>query len=330
MRYRTLARTEIQVSQVGFGVWTVATDWWGVTQTDRRQRLLREAYHDHGITFFDTADTYGDGLGETLLRDTLGEVRDHLTLATKFGYDLADNGGRAGHRERRQNWSADFIRAACEASLARLGTDRIDLYQLHNPRVDAITDQAVLRTLEDLQTSGKVRAIGVALGPALNERQIDEGVAASRCGYHSVQIIYNLLEQMLGPANFVAASEHEASVLVRVPHASGLLEGNLTADTEFARWDHRSHRPRQWLTEGLAKVDRLDFLTAEGSRTLGQAALQFIWRQPTIASAIPNIYHSAQLAEFAAATDAPPLTDEDLARIDALYPHNFGLQTART
>ncbi len=325
MRYRTFPRTDIHVSEIGFGVWTVATDWWGVTDPDLRTKLLHDAYHEHGINFFDTADTYGDGFGETILCDTLSDVRDHIVIGTKFGYDLSDNTGRSGHRERAHNWSPDFIRQACETSLQRLGTDRIDIYQLHNPRVDAITDGDLLRTLENLQTSGKVRAIGVALGPALNERQIDEGVTASERGFHSVQIIYNLLEQMLGPDNFRAASEHQSGVMVRVPHSSGLLEGNLTPDTTFPKWDHRSHRPAEWLTEGLAKVDQLDFLTADDSRTIAQAALQFILREPTIMSALPNIYDAEQLAEFSQTCDKPDLTDEQIDRINALYQNNFGL-----
>ncbi len=330
MHYRQFPRTDIRVSEVGFGVWTVATDWWGVTDDDLRRRLLRDAWHEHGINFFDTADTYGDGLGETILRQTLGEVRDRIVIATKFGYDLSHTHGRSGHRERGHNWSADFVRRACEASLERLGTDRIDLYQLHNPRIDAIGSDELLRTLEHLQTSGKVRAIGVALGPAINERQIDEGVTAARRGYHSLQIIYNLLEQMLGPANFNAAGQHDAGILVRVPHSSGLLEGNLAPDTTFPEWDHRSHRPGAWLTEGLEKVGQLDFLTAGGRRTLGQAALKFILHQPTVMATLPNLYNPDQLAEFAATSDTPDLTDDERQRVESLYRHNFGVQPAGT
>ncbi len=325
MRYRTFPRTDLTVSEVGFGVWTVSTDWWGVTDPDVRRHLLRTACHDHGITLFDTGDTYGDGLGETILRDTLGDARDEIAIATKFGYDLSDQSGRPGHRERKQNWSADFVRTACEASLQRLGTDRIDLYQLHNPRVDAIENDELLRTLEDLRSSGKVRYIGVALGPAINERQIGEAQSAAARGYHSVQIIYNLLEQMLGEGGFEAARKHEAGILVRVPHSSGLLEGNLTPDTEFPKWDHRSHRPREWLTEGLKKVDQLDFLTAGGRRTIGQASLKFVLREPTIMSTLPNIYDERQLAEFTAAPDTPEISDEEHERVQELYARGFDL-----
>jgi aryl-alcohol dehydrogenase-like predicted oxidoreductase len=329
MEYRRFPSTDLDVSVVGFGVWTVATDWWGVTDDDLRRSLLHAAFHEHGITLFDTADTYGDGQGETLLQDVLGNVRDRIVIATKFGYDLSDRSGRAGHRERRQNWSGEFIMQACEDSLRRLGTDRIDLYQLHNPRIDAITSDEVRRTLEQLRDQGKVRYIGVALGPALNERQIDEGCAASEHGYHSVQIIYNLLEQQLGPANFAAAATQNSGILVRVPHSSGLLEGNLTPHTVFPPYDHRRHRPREWLIDGLKKVDQLEWLTSDGRRTLGQAAIQFVLAQQNVVSVLPNIYNDTQLAEFADTPGAAPLQEEDLARIAALYREDFGLYSSQ-
>jgi aryl-alcohol dehydrogenase-like predicted oxidoreductase len=326
MNFRTYPGTPLSVSAIGFGVWTVSTDWWAVTDPNLRERLLRTAFQDYGINFFDTADTYGDGLGETILADTLGDIRDRIVIATKFGYDLTVDHDRPGHRERPHNWTAAHIRAACEASLRRLRTDRIDLYQLHNPRIDAIQSEEVRRALDDLVGAGKVRYTGVALGPALQERQIEEARAAiAQRGFKSVQIIYNLLEQILGPATFEAAKAHDAGVLVRVPHSSGLLEGNLTPDTEFAPHDHRRHRPREWLVDGLRKIQRLDFLLRGGQRTLGQAALQFVLAEPAVVSAFPNIYDESQLAEFGGATSVPPLSRDELAAIAELYAHNFGV-----
>ncbi|MAE60095.1 MAG: aldo/keto reductase [Planctomycetaceae bacterium] len=329
MKYRTFPNTDLKVSEVGFGVWTVSTTWWGVTDADLRRRLLRSAVEEHGITFFDTANTYGDGYGETILREVLGDVRDQITIGTKFGYDISVNQDRPGHGERPHDWSAAGIQSACEASLERLGTDRIDLYQMHNCRIDAIRSDEVMTALEKLREAGKVRYFGTALGPAINERQSEEARSSASCGFESVQIIYNLLEQMLGDASFEAAAEHGAGVLVRVPHSSGLLEGNLTLDTEFDESDHRSHRKREWLVEGLAKVDHLGFLTADGQRTIAQAALQFILNEPTVMSTLPNIYNEAQLAELAGAPDTPRLSEAELTQVAELYAVNFGVpQTA--
>ena len=125
----------------------------------------------------------------------------------------------------------------------------------------------------------------------------------------SVQIIYNLLEQMLGPDVFEAARETGGGVMVRVPHASGLLEGSYTTETEFAPGDHRNFRVstnekrKAWLEDGLKKIEQLDFLLKGTGRTLGQAALQWLWSEPLLATALPNIYDEKQLEELCAAPD---------------------------
>lgn len=326
MKYRTFPNTDLTVSEVGFGVWTVSTEWWGVTDETLRKHLLRKAY-DLGITHYNTGDTYGDGYGETILKETLGDVRDKIIIATKFGYDLTDNEGRPGHRERRHNFTPDFIRSACEASLQRLGTDYIDMYEAHNPRIDAIDNDEVLGVLEELKAEGKIRYYGTSLGPKIDpDRQKDEAVKSFERGWHSTQIIFNLLEQYIGPTAEAAAEEYGGGIMVRVPHSSGLLEDNLTEETVFPKWDHRSHRPPEWLPEGLKKISTLDFLKLDGQRTLGQASLQFIMDSPHYMSTLPNIYDDAGLEEFAAASDTPPLTQEEMDKIAELYANNFGVE----
>ena len=243
MKYRTFPGTDLSVSEVGFGVWTVSTTWWGVTDEAERKRLLRLGL-ELGINHINTGPTYGDGYGEVIVKEVFGDVRDQIVIASKYGYDLADNDGRPGHRERAQDYSAEGIRRQCEASLQRLGTDVIDLYEGHNPRIEQIDNDEIVATLEKLKDEGKIRYYGVSLGPKIEpERQRDEGVAAFKRGYHAVQMIYNLLEQYIGPTVLDAAREYNGGCMVRVPHSSGLLEGNLTPDTKFPKWDHRSHRP---------------------------------------------------------------------------------------
>ena len=171
MRYRTIGTTDVTVSEVGFGVWTVATTWWGVKDESFGIQLLQEAY-DCGITFFDTADTYGNGVGETMLAKALGPQRSRLTIGTKFGYDFYHHGSRRGHEELPQDWRPDYVRFALEESLKRLQTDHIDVYQLHNPRLDALQHDELFATLEALKQEGKIRAYGPALGPAIAQRQI--------------------------------------------------------------------------------------------------------------------------------------------------------------
>jgi len=335
MESRELNDTGIQVSAIGFGVWTVSTTMWGISDPVVSRSLLRAGF-ENGITFYDTADVYGDGSGETLLAEALGPQRDQIVIATKFGYDFYNHPGlQPGQRERPHDWSPAFLRTACERSLKRLGTDRIDLYQLHNPRLDALRADELWAELERLRDEGKVRAIGAALGPALRpDRQGEEGVVTVRDRRAAVQIIYNLLEQQLGEAVFPAAREAARSVFVRVPHSSGLLEESYDESTTFAPGDHRQHRVptdearRAWLLDGLKKVEQLSFLKRDGQRTLGQAALRFVLAEPSVTSVLPNIYNEAQIAEFAAATDTPPLDSDELERVAALYRTGFGLAAA--
>jgi len=334
MRYRTIPRTDIRVSEVGFGVWTVSTTWWGVADEALRVRLLQRAL-ELGITFFDTADTYGNGLGETILAQALGQQRDEIVIGTKVGYDFYHHTARRGHEELPHDWSPGYIRFALEESLKRLKTDRIDLYQLHNPRLEAIQRDDLFATLESLKAEGKIRAYGTVLGPAIAERQIEEGKAAIQSrGVHVVQIIYNILEPMLGEALFPVGRQGEAGFLVRVPHASGLLDGSVTEKTVFTEEDHRYHRvstedrKRQWQVEGLKKARQLAFLTGAGTRTLGQAAIQGILAEPSVASVLPNIDNEQRLAEFAAAPDAPGLSPDELARLQRLSSERSGLSPA--
>jgi len=326
MRYRRLGDTDVSISEVGFGVWTVSTGWWGEVDEARSVKLLRLA-HEKGINYFDTADTYGSGLGETLLRDAFGHMRESIVISTKIGYDFYNHMARRGQQERPQDWSEDFIRFALEQSLKRLGTDYIDFLQLHNTKMDAVENDALFELMEEFEKEGKVRAYGIALGPKIG--WLEEGVKAMReRKLDGLQMIYNLLEQDPGRDLIEAAHETNTSLVVRVPHSSGMLEGKYTEETTFAQNDHRRHRPKEWLLEGLKKVEQLGFLTESGERTLGQAALKFILASPEIASTLPNIYDEEQLEEFSAAPETPDLTEEELARVKELYENNFGLEPA--
>jgi aryl-alcohol dehydrogenase-like predicted oxidoreductase len=329
MRHRELGGTGIEVSEVGFGVWTVSTGWWGEVDEARSVRLLRQA-RERGINYFDTADTYGSGLGETLLRDagfTTGSARDEVVISTKIGYDFYTNTERRGQQERAQDWSEKFLRFALGESLKRLGTDHVDFLQLHNTKMDAVGNDELFALMEDFKAEGKVRAYGVALGPKIGWR--DEGVRVMRKrNVAGVQMIYNLLEQDPGRDLIAAARETGTSLFVRVPHSSGMLEGKYDENTTFAKNDHRNHRPKEWLTGGIKKVEQLAFLTESGERTLGQAALKFVLAAPEVASTLPNIYGEEQLDEFATVSETPDLTEVELARVAELYESNFGLEAS--
>ena len=327
MRFRTYKNTDLSVSEVGFGLWTISTGWWGNFTEGEAMALMRKAF-DLGVTLFDAADTYGNGLSEELIAKAFSDQRDEIVIATKVGYDFVHHGearGR-GQREIPQDFSPEAIARATDAALKRLKTDRIDLLQLHNIRMEQVYDDALWTTLEKLRTEGKVRYYGIALGPAIG--WLYEGTNCIReRDVTSVQHIYNMLEQHPGRLLHDTATEaaKDTMFLIRVTHSSGMLEGKYTAETIFPPTDHRSHRPRSWLLNGIKKVEQLRFLE-NSERTLGQAALQWLLADDRVASTLPNIYNKEQLVEFAKAPESPTLTTDDLAKIDDLYSNNFGIE----
>lgn len=326
MKFRNLAGTDVAISEVGFGVWTISTGWWGEVDDAKSRKLLHSAF-DKGINYFDTADTYGSGKGETILADAFGEMRDEVVISTKIGYDFYNHTARRGQQERPQVWSEDFLRFALDESLRRLDTDYVDFLQLHNVKMDAVADDGLFQLMDDIKSEGKIRSYGIALGPKIG--WLEEGVKAMReRSVSGVQMIHNILEQNPGRELIEAANEADTALIVRVPHSSGMLEGKYTEDTTFGENDHRRHRPKEWLIDGLKKVEKLRFLTDSGERTLGQAALKFCLADSAVASTLPNIYDEEQLEEFAAAPDVPDLTSDELSRIAELYERNFGLDEA--
>jgi aryl-alcohol dehydrogenase-like predicted oxidoreductase len=328
VKFRAFKNTDLEVSQVGFGLWTISTGWWGNFTEGEAIALMHKAF-DLGVTLFDAADTYGNGLSEELIAKAFPNQRDEIIIATKVGYDFVTHGesrGR-GQREIPQDFSPEAIVRATDAALKRLKTDRIDLLQLHNIRMEQIYDDQLWTALEKLKTSGKIRYSGVALGPAIG--WLYEGVNCIReRDVTSVQHIYNILEQHPGRAMQQAAIDagKDTMFLIRVTHSSGMLEGKYTAETVFPPTDHRNHRPRSWLLNGVKKIDRLRFLE-NSDRTLGQAALQWLLADERVTSTLPNIYNEEQLVEFAAAPECPPLSADDLSRIEELYEENFGVES---
>lgn len=327
MKYRTYPNSDVRVSEVGFGLWTTSTGWWGEKSDDEAVALLREAY-DLGVTLYDAADTYGNGRSEEQLAKAFADRRDRVVYATKFGYDIYSKNGdeRRGQFELPQDFSPAFVRRALEESLRRLQTDYVDIYQMHNARMAQIEDDALWSLLEEFKREGKVRMYGVALGPAIG--WLYEGVdAIVKRNCPSLQIIWNILEQFPGNEQIRAAydAQTDTGFMIRVPHSSGMLEGHYTEETVFAENDHRRHRPRSWLLSGIKKVEQLRFLELP-NRTLGQAAVQWLLAEPRTMTVLPNIYDAAQLREFAAAPDTPALTDDELLRINDLYATNFGTE----
>ncbi len=327
MKYRTYPHSDVSVSEVGFGLWTTSTGWWGEKSDDEAVELLREAY-DLGVTLYDAADTYGNGRSELQLAKAFRDRRESVVYATKFGYDISAPGAkeRRGQFELPQDFSPAFVRRALEASLRRLETEYIDIYQMHNARMAQVADDALWQLLDDVKREGKIRTYGIALGPAIG--WLYEGVdAVVERNCPSLQVIWNMLEQFPGNEQIKAAHDVNADTgyMIRVPHSSGMLEGHYTEETVFPDNDHRRHRPRSWLLSGLKKVKQLRFLERE-DRTLGQAAIQWLLAEPRVMTVLPNIYDVEQLREFATACETPELTGEEMTRVKELYARNFGVE----
>ncbi|CAF0696238.1 aldo/keto reductase [Candidatus Methylacidithermus pantelleriae] len=323
MRYRELPRTGLRLSEVGFGVWTISTGWWGRVTEDEAIRLLKIA-RERGITFFDAADVYGYGLGEELLGKAFGSDPG-VVIATKVGYDFyGREGSRSDDRELPQNFSPAYLCKAVEACLRRLRRETIDILQLHNVRMEHVRDDRLWETVRKLQEEGKIRAYGAALGPAIG--WLYEGIEVVRRRQpHVVQHIYNILETYPGRQLMDQAGPGPTRYLIRVPHASGMLEGKYTSKTTFGPNDHRRFRSKEWLEKGLVKIHKLRFLERDG-RTLGQAAIQWLLEDPRIVSVLPNIYNEDQLEEFVGASEAVPLTVEELSKIESLIQSQFGVE----
>jgi aryl-alcohol dehydrogenase-like predicted oxidoreductase len=329
MRYRLFPGTDIKVSEVGFGTWTLSTGWWGEKTDEEAIEMLRVAHADFGINFFDTADTYGNGRGERQLAEAFRGKRDHVVYSTKIGYDIYDpaaQSARRGQNELPQKFDRDYMRFALDKCLERLQTDHVDVLQLHNIKMEHVRDASIWEALREMQSEGLIGVWGAAFGPAIGwlyeavelcERENDIG---------TIQMIWSIIEQHPGTAMIEAAREHAPNCAfnIRVTHASGMLEGKYTENTEFAPTDHRRHRPRSWLINGLKKIRTLDFLTTQ--MTLGQAALKWLLAEPRVVTTLPNIYDMEQLREFAEAADKPDLTDAQMQRIEELAQRNFGVE----
>jgi aryl-alcohol dehydrogenase-like predicted oxidoreductase len=192
--------------------------------------------------------------------------------------------------------------------------------------MEHVRDAELWGTLRELKAEGKIRAWGAAFGPAIGWLYEAVELMERETDVNTIQMIWNVLEQHPGTPMVEAARAHAPNCVfnIRVTHASGMLEGKYTEDTVFPKNDHRRHRPRSWLLNGIKKVRTLDFLAER--MTLGQASLKWLLAEPRVVSTLPNIYDDAQLDEFAAASDLPDLTPAQLARVAELAATNFGVE----
>lgn len=313
MRERTLGKTGIKVSEVGFGAWAIGgpaelgglSIGWGESD-DRESIRALEAAFDKGVTFYDTADVYGMGHSEQLLAKVFSGRRDRVVIASKGG-NLTDSDGNW-----KKDFSGEYLTRKVEESLKRLNTDYIDLYQLHTPRSEAELAEALgnAETMDRLVEQGKIRAYGISIGP------IEDGIRQIKHGYGaSIQVIYNILDREPEKKLLPAAREANVAIIPRVPLAYGFLTGKYTSDSQFEGSDHRSRITAEQKKDWVNKADRLKPIAAGLGVSLAQLALQYILASDAVSVVIPGARNEKQAQSNASVGKLPPLEDGVLEEI---------------
>jgi aryl-alcohol dehydrogenase-like predicted oxidoreductase len=301
MRQRKFGKTGLTVSEIGMGTWELGGREWGDIGEKESIDLLRYAF-EKGVTFYDTADQYGGGRAERLLGEAFSALGDRVFIATKLGYELDSDGWISqGGEVPAFNASHDYIRQAVEGSLKRLKRDAIDIYQFHAPPPAEAWDEA-FETMEKLKSEGKIRFYGLCLG---NEAQALKAIAET--GISSLMLTYNILNQDMASNVMSAAAEKGIAVVARQPLSSGLLSGQLNADTEFAENDYRKTWPREKFFADLERVEQIKSIIGGKARSLPQAALKFILAHPAVCSVVPGMMTPAQVDDGVATSGAAPL-----------------------
>ena len=327
MLYHPLPQTDLRVSALAFGNFVFGTNWWGEFTDDAAVALQNRAV-ERGVNFFDTAPAYGNGRSESLMKRTIADVgRENIVLSTKFGYDFYKDPGEEGsHRERKQDFSAEAVRFELEQSLERMGVEVIDLYQAHNLKLPQMTDE-LFDTLNALVTEGKLRAWGVALGPAIGWREEGHRSFLERDAA-TVQTVFNLYEQAPGRelCELAAAEPERRGVIARVPTNSGILDEEFKSpDHKFPQHDHRKFRDRDWLVYGLKKNELIRPIAEELGTTVRRLAIRWLVGVPGMLSIEPNILSGDDIEDYAAAVEAGPLPEDAMTKLHDLYERDFDL-----
>ncbi len=310
MKYRALGRTGLQVSEIGFGAWgiggrTVGTTSYGETD-DRTSLAALDRALDRGITFFDTSSAYGNGHSEALIGQAFESRRDRVVIATKAGYDAWD---------RPPDFSPAAVVASAEASLRRLRSDTIDLFQLHNPPSEALRSAELREALAGLEKAGKIRAWGVSAKSPVEAiealREFDAAVVQANFNMMDVRALDGLLDEV---------ERRQAGFIGRTPLCFGFLSGAIAKDTVFPPGDHRLGWSRAQLDNWIdGAADLLAAVKATPGRDGARSALRFCLAFPGISSVIPGILTPAEADENARASDCGPLPK---AAVDAVLDIN--------
>lgn len=317
MEKRTLGRSGIEVSALGMGCWAIGGPWifmdmqggWGQVDDNESIRAIHAAL-DHGITFFDTAANYGAGHSEMILARALKGRHDRTVIATKFGYRMDESTKIV---DSYPDAVENHLRADCEASLRRLDTDIIDLYQFHINAYPAEQASAVREALETLVQEGKIRWYGWSTDAVVSARVFAEGQHCTAI-QHDLNLIHDTPEML------TLCEDQNLVSINRSPLARSALTGKYDAATTFAADDIRQYSwsREKYFDRALAQLDSVREILTSSGRTLAQGAIAWIWARSDKTLPIPGIRTVAQAVENARAMDYGPLTPDQMQEIDRL------------
>lgn len=313
MKYRKLGSTGIEVSEIGFGTWGLGGNSYGPVDDNVSRAALRVAF-DSGITFYDTSDLYGNGHSEEVLGDALHDVRDKIIIATKVG-TLPHTGFYMP-----QDFSSEHIRCGLEASLTRLRTDYIDLYQLHSPTVEILRQNGqIFTTLQTLKEAGKIRAYGISV------RSPDDGVVAIKeFGFETIQVNFNLIDHRSIQNGLLDLAKNEnRGIIVRTPLCFGYLTGKLHGNEKFEGVDHRANWPVEQLQRWAKSPDLFSFLNQGKNRTPAQLALRFCLDHESVSTIIPGMTNCNEVRENVQTSNMSALNQEEMSQIKMIYNSNI-------
>ncbi|MCT9097201.1 aldo/keto reductase [Haloarchaeobius sp. HME9146] len=315
MNDRRLGSTDAQVTEIGLGCWQIGGAWGDVSEEDGKAAV--RAALDEGITFLDTADVYGDGRSERLIREVLDEREEDPFVATKAGRRLDP------HTADRYNH--ENLERFVDRSRENLGVDTLDLVQLHCPPTDAYYQPETFAAMDALKDAGKIDHYGVSV-----ERVEEAMKAIEYPGVETVQIIFNPFRQRPAARFFEAAQQEDVGVIVRVPLASGLLTGKLDADAEFPENDHRNFNREGEafdigetfagvpLAAGVEAAEQLRPAVPENA-TMAQFVLRWILSFDAVSTVIPGSTSPAHIADNVAAASLPAPSPEDRRLVEDVY-----------
>lgn len=318
-------RTGRMTTRLGFGAWAIGGTWGEVSIEDAKATL--HAALDAGMTFIDTADVYGDGRSERIIREVLAErPGERPFVATKAGRRLNPHVA--------SGYTGANIEAFIDRSLLNLGVERLDLLQLHCPPTPVYADPEIFAALEAIKKKGKIADYGVSVETVEEAR-----TAIRQPGVVSVQIIYNLFRMKPAEVFFPEAKAKGVAIIARVPLASGLLTGKMTRDSQFAADDHRNfNRNGEAFDKGetfsgvpfdvaLEAVEELRPLVPEGA-TMAAFALRWILMEEAVTVVIPGAKSPAQAKANAAAAELFPLPPATMEKAREIYARRIAPHVA--